>query len=147
MKLIITETQLKKIRLITEGQEVVHTYLTKADDIKEKINRLYSQLVFSTFAEIIDGDIDLDTMSNKLENLRKTLYTHFRKGEMFFSDMGSDVFHSDSKWDTLQQKLKDTHQEVYLDKSDVLSGLLTNLSKIVKKNVESSFKDTKKLDI
>lgn len=147
MKLRITESQLKKAKLITEGQEVVHTFMTKADDIKEIINRLYSKVTFATLAEIIEGDIDLNVITTKLEQLRTVMYTYHKKGEMFFNNMPEDEFYSDQKWDDLQMKMDDKYQEVLYHKLDVLEELIESLKDIKDGDIEKSFKDIKKLDI
>ena len=147
MKLRITESQLKKAKLITEGQEVVHTFMTKADDIKEILNRLYSKLIFSTLAEVVEGDIDLNVITNKLEQLRTVLYTYYKKGEMFFNNMPEAEFDGDNKWGDLQMKMEDTYQEVHYNKLDVLEELIDDLKSVVDRDVEKSFKDIKKMDI
>ena len=49
-KVKLTESQYKKIKLLSEGQEVVHTFLKKAEDIKkgepESLTKIYDQLEF-----------------------------------------------------------------------------------------------------
>jgi len=147
MKIKLTESQLKKAKLITEGQEVVHTFMTKSDDIKEIINRLYSKITFSTLAEIIEGDVDLNVITNKLEQLRTVLYTYYKKGEMFFNNMSEEDFYSDNKWEELQMKMEDTYQDVHYHKLDILEKLVEDLKSIVDNDIEKNFKDIKKMDI
>lgn len=147
MKLRITESQLKRAKLITEGQEVVHTFMTKAEDIKEVINRIYTKLTYATLVEILEGDIDLDVISNKLTQLRTVLETYHTKGDMFFNHMPEDIFHSDKKWEDLQDKMEDMYQEVTYHKLDFLDELVEDLKSIVGRDFEKSFKDIKKMDI
>lgn len=147
MKLIITEEQLKKVKLITEGQEVVHTFMSKSDEIKDILNRLYSKLSFSTLSELIEGDVDLDVIGNKIDQLRTVLYTHYKKSEMFFNSIPEDEFDNDNNWWRLQEKMEDTYQLVSYKKIDGLEDLVDSLKTIVESEVEEYFKDIKKLDI
>lgn len=147
MKIKLTESQLKKAKLITEGQEVVHTFLTKADSIKETVNRMYSKLTFTTLAEVLDGDIDLDVMKRKLEQLRTVMYTHSKKSSMFFDNIPQDVYDNDRQWEDLQAKAEDTFQEVTYHKIDVLEELIDSLLDFTTGDITKNFKDIKKLDL
>jgi len=147
MKIKLTESQLKKAKLITEGQEVVHTFLTKADDIKEIINRMYSKLSFATLAELVDGDVDLGIMTHKLEQLRTIIHTHNKKSEMFFNSMGEEEFYANPKWEQLQNKVEDAYQEVLYDKLDVLEEFIEGLQELGDGEVAKNFKDIKRMDL
>lgn len=147
MKIKLTESQLKKAKLITEGQQVVHTFLKKADDIKETVNRMYSKLTFTTLAEIIDGDIDLDVMKRKLEQLRTIMYTYSKKSQMFFDNMSTQEYENNREWEDLQAKAEDAFQEVTYHKIDVLEELIDSLSEFSAGDIDKNFKDIKKIDL
>jgi uncharacterized coiled-coil DUF342 family protein len=145
MKIRLTETQLQKAKLITEGKQRIDIYLNKADDIKEKVNRLYSKITYTTLAELLEGESDLSVYLNKLERWRTVLYTHYRRADEFFQNMSDDEYHD--KFEDLHTKVNDTHQEVEYQKIDVLEDLIEKLKDFAESDVEDKFKDIKKMDI
>lgn len=145
MRIKLTETQIRTIKLITEGEEVVHTFLRKADDIKEIVNRMYSKLTFSTLAEIIEGETDLKVMLEKLEQLRTVMNTYNKKAEMFFNNMPEDLFYE--KYEALQAEYEDKYQEVLYHKIDALDEMIEELRGLAEADIEEKFKDIKKMDM
>lgn len=147
MKIRLTEAQVKKARLITEGQERVHVFLSKADEIKDLVNRLYGKITFTTLAELLEGESDLSVYIQKLEQWRTVLYTHQKRANDFFNSMSDEQFESDPRWQDLSEKVDDTFQEVVYDKIDVLEDLLEKLKDFAELDIENKFKDVKKIDI
>lgn len=146
MKIRITESQLKKAKLITEGQERVNTFLEKAEDIKDKVNRLYGKITFSTLAELLEGETGLDIILNDLVQWRTIIDTHYVRATDFFDRMPEDEYY-EKKFDGLHKKVDDINQQVGYDKIDMLEGLVENLKELADSNIEENFKDTKKIDI
>jgi len=145
MKVKLRESQLNKARLITEGREIIDTFITKGDETKEVVNRMYSQLTFTTLAEIIDGNSDLSIMLRKLEQLRTVMYTHKNKVESFFKGLPDEEF--ETKWEEADTKCDDIFQEVVYHKIDVLEDLIEELNKFAEANIDNNFKDIKKIDL
>ena len=146
MRIKLTESQIRRAVLITEGQEVVHTFLKKADDIKEDLNRMYSKLAYTTLSEIIDGDMDLSIMINKLIQKRTVMETYHRKGEMFFKELEKSKSYTD-EWGILEDKFKETYIEVFEGKLYALDDLLDGLKKFSDENIDDYFKDIKRIDL
>jgi len=146
MKIRLTEAQMKRVQLITEGKDRVDVFLNKADEIKDKVNRLYSKITFTTLAELLEGESDLSVYINQLEQWRTVLYTHFKRADDFFNNMPEDVYYE--KWEDLHNKVDDTHQEVSYNKIDVLEDLIEKLKDFAEDDIEEKyFKDIKKIDI
>jgi hypothetical protein len=145
MKVRLTEAQLKRAKLITEGNERVDTFLNKAEDIKEKVNRLYSKITYTTLAELLEGESDLGVYLQKLEQWRTVLYTHHKRASDFFQNMPEEEYYD--KWEDLDTKVDDTFQEVVYHKVDVLEEIIEKLKDFAESDVEEKFKDIKKIDI
>lgn len=144
MKIKLTESQIKKLKLITEGYEVVNTFMEKADEIKDIVNRMYSKLTFTTLAEIIDGEIDLGVMTHKLEQLRTVMYTYSKKAQMFFENIPQDKY---DEWEDLHNKFDDKYQEVLYHKIDILEELINSLEVFVQQDIKQNFTDIVKTDL
>lgn len=147
MKVRLTELQLKKVKLITEGQERTHIFLQKADEIKEKVNRLYSKITFTTLAELLEGESDLSVYLNKLEQWRTIMYTHYKRVTDFFNMMSDKEFYNNPKWEELQMKVDDTFQHIVYEKINTMEDLIEKLKDFAESNIEEKFKDIKKADI
>lgn len=145
MKIKLTESQITKARLITEGQERVQVFLQKADDIKDKVNRLYSKITFTTLAELLEGESDLSIYLNQLEQWRTIMYTHHKRASDFFQNMPEETYYD--KFEDLDMKVDDTFQAVVYDKIDVLEDIIDKLKDFAESDVEEKFKDIKKIDI
>ncbi len=145
MKVRLTESQLLKARLITEGHEFVNTFTTKADEIKEIVNRMYTTLTFTTLAEIIDGDTDLSIMLHKLTQLRTIMFTHHRKITNFINNLPPEEDHD--KWSEIDEKCEDIFQEVVYHKIDVLEDLISSLNDFAEAKIDNNFKDIKQVDL
>lgn len=145
MKVRLTEAQLKKAKLIVEGEERIGVFKEKAEDIKETVNRLYSKLSFTTLAEILEGEVDLSVIRRQLERLRTIMYTHKDRVNKFFNEMSEEEFYAN--WDGKDIELDSLFQDITYKKIDVLDDLLKKLEEFADSDIEANFKDIRKLDL
>ena len=145
MKIILTESQLKRVRLITESQELANKFLRKADDIKEKVNRIYSKLIFSTLSEMIDGDIDLSDTLKSLMPLSEILRTHYNNAMFYFDNLPKNEL--DNEMGTLQSKVEETFKNVLDVKIYGLENLISGLDSSIRNGVANDFKDVRKINL
>jgi hypothetical protein len=148
MKVRLTESQVRKAKLITEGQESINTFMTKADDIKELCNRLYSKLTFTTLAELLEGEADISIYQTKIQQWRTVLYTHNKKVRDFFDNMSEEQYEAEyySKWQDIDINVEDKNNSVD-KKLDLLEEMLDALKGLADSDIENHFKDIKKFDI
>lgn len=144
MKVRLTESQIKRVKLITEGQESINTFIDKADNIKELCNRLYSKLTFTTLAELLEGEADISIYQTKIQQWRTVLYTHKKKTRDFFDSLDEDEYYE--KWETVHMDLDDKNDLVD-KKLDLLEEMLDSLKGLADSDIEDHFKDIKKYDI
>ena len=78
MKVILTEDQVKLVKLIKENTEFSDKVKDAIKDLKDTLNKMYSVLTFTTIAEIRDGETDIlvyqqkyETLDDKYNNLRR----------------------------------------------------------------------------
>jgi hypothetical protein len=146
MKIILTESQVRKI-LITEGEELAHRFLRKADDIKEDVNRGYSKLSFSVLAELMEGNNELGAMRNKFDAQRVSLKTHGDKAMEYFEKTSQTNMLNSGGGTSLYGKVSETYTEILDDKLDSLIYLIDRLIDIRDANIEEKFKDIKRMDV
>jgi hypothetical protein len=148
MKVRLRETQIKKAKLIIEGQESINTFMTKADEIKELCNRLYSKLTFTTLSELLEGEADISIYQTKIQQWRTVLYTHNKKARDFFDNMSEEQYEAEyySKWQDIDYSVDDKNKDVD-KKLDLLEEMLDALKGLADSDIENHFKDIKKLDI
>lgn len=147
MKLRITESQLKNVKLITEGENAVDSFMSKSVEVSDTLNKLYNKLTFSTISEVISGEIDLDSIDNKLQQLNTVLYTYYKRGENYFNEIPEVEYDNNPKLGDLQMKMEDIYQSVSYDKLDALEDLVSNLKDILEKDINSKFSDIKNIEI
>lgn len=144
MKVRLTESQIKKVKLITEGREILNKFLEKVDTIRDKVNRLYTKITYTTLAELLEGESDLEVYLGDLEIWRTVLHTHYNRSKDFFNKVTSDEY---NKWEDLDTKVKETYEEIQTQKIDALEDLISKMKDFAEEDIESYFKDVKKLDI
>ena len=69
MKIILTEEQLKLVKMIKENADYVSRVKSAITKLKDEVNKLYSVVTFTTIAEIRDNDSDVDVMKQKVDVL------------------------------------------------------------------------------
>jgi hypothetical protein len=70
MKLILKESQIRKIRESMNNTNPLEAYEKFCGDIINKMNRLYSSVTGLSLIEIIDGSFDINKMSDYLHELQ-----------------------------------------------------------------------------
>lgn len=100
MRVILTEEQLKLVKLIKESNDFSDKIKDNIKSIKEELDRLYNIITFTTIAEIRDGDTDIsvverkvDEYSNKIDNISRKVSTYFDRfdEETFYAKKLDDV--------------------------------------------------------
>ena|SRR5690348_2333150 len=145
MKIKLTEAQLGRVKLITEGQERVDVFFKKVEDINERANRLFSKITYTTLSELLEGEADLSIYQQQLDHWRTVLHTHYKRVGDFFQHMSDEEF--DSKWMDTDIKVDSAYQNLSYKKLDMLDDMIEGLKKISESNIEEYFKDIKQIDM
>ncbi len=132
-KVILTEGQLKLVKLIKENTQFSDRVTELINNIKTDVNKMYSLLIYTTIAEIRDGDIDISKTAQKFEVLEDKKDGLDRK----VSDFEQRYMNRDGDWPNQQLEKIHTDLDMKLyNLSPKLSALgliidaLTPLSKI-----------------
>lgn len=122
MKLILTEEQLKLVKLIKENIDFAEQTKDKIKDIKENIDRLYNIITFTTIAEIRDGETDILVIERKVEELDNKIMNISRKVSDYFDRYDEDTYYA--------KKLDDIHSDLE-NRIHTLNRKIMALGKIV----------------
>ena len=146
MRIKLTESQIRKV-IITEGEELAHRFLRKAEDIKEETNRAYSKLSFSVLAELLEGETELGALKKKFTSHYKTLNTHGGKAINYFERIGRTNMTNDNGGTSLYGEVSEVYTEMIDDKLSSLLYLIDALIDLGDANIEEKFKDIKRMDV
>lgn len=87
MKLIVTENQFSKIRLVKESQEYTERYKKLCSDMSNEVDKIYSKVMSLTLEELLRDESlinDLYKRANKIENdvysAEKNMHSLWDKG-------------------------------------------------------------------
>lgn len=105
MRVILTEDQLKVIKLIKENEDFSDKINTLIKDIKEQLDRLYNIITFTTIAEIRDGDTDISVIERKVEEYNDKIDNISRKISTYFDRFDEETFYA-KKLDDVQNDLE-----------------------------------------
>jgi len=94
MKLILTEEQLKLVQLIKENTDFAEQAKDKIKDIKENLDRLYNIIMFTTIAEIRDGETDILVMERKVEELDDKINNIVKKVSDYFDRYDEETYYA-----------------------------------------------------
>jgi len=110
-----------------------------------KINNIYSTIVFTTVDEIIKEEMDLKSIWWSLSKINDDSYKRRKFIEKKLNNLSEEDF--DSWGYKLQNEIDDLHS--LLDwKTMTLQGLLDNLTNVVDyEGIEKYFRDVKQMDI
>jgi len=110
-----------------------------------KINNIYSTIVFTTVDEIIKEEMDLKSIWWLLSKINDDSYKRRKFIEKKLNNLSEEDF--DSWGYKLQNEIDDLHS--LLDwKTMTLQGLLDNLTNVVDyEGIEKYFRDVKQMDI
>jgi predicted RNase H-like nuclease (RuvC/YqgF family) len=122
MKLILTEEQLKLVQLIKENTDFAEQAKDKIKDIKENLDRLYNIIMFTTIAEIRDGETDILVMERKVEELDDKINNIVKKVSDYFDRYDEDTYYA--------KKLDEIHSDLE-NRISTLNRKVMALGKIV----------------
>lgn len=122
MKVILTEEQLRLVKLIKENSEFSEQTKDKIKDIKDNIDRLYNIITFTTIAEIRDGEADILVLERKVGELDNRITIIERKVSDYFDRYDEDIYYA--------KKLDDIHNDLD-NRIHTLNKKIVALGKIV----------------
>lgn len=132
-KVILTEEQLKLVKLIKENTQFSDKVTELINSVKADVNKMYNILTFTTVAEIRDGDVDISKTAQKFEALEDKKYELDRK----VSDFEQRYMNEDGDWPNpqLEKIYTDLDMKLYnlspkLDALGLLIDALKPLSKL-----------------
>jgi hypothetical protein len=80
MKLVITESQYKMLKIVNESIKDVEPYIEDIKKIGEEVNRLYNLVLTINVGDVIDGTSDYKKYKEKAELLENKLYNRYKLG-------------------------------------------------------------------
>jgi len=132
MRVILTEEQLKLVRLIKENTEFSEMINSRVEEVKKNADGLYNIITFTTIAEIRDGETDISVMEQKVNNLDSILMNLSRKVSDYFKRYDEDTYFA-KKLDEVEGDLEDRIRTV--DKKIMaLDRIVTQLKPFAKVN-------------
>lgn len=141
MRVNLSESHIKKVRFLLERNERYEKFMSKAEDIKNKVNRMYSKLIFTNFAEMIEGDYEAEYELQKLNALKVELMTYYDKFTNFINNLPDEEL---EKWSKIESESFEMEDEVS-SKIDALEEILEFI--VDNQDITDRFKDIKKYDI
>lgn len=148
MRVRITESQLQKIKLV-ENEQNIAFFMKKAEEIYEKVGRMYTKLTFATIAEILDGDVDLPVMEKKLDGYEDLLQQYNRSLNAFFDAMSDEAY--EEKWEDKHSQIDDMYQKVTYHRIDKLRDVIYKLQELTMleqdEDIRGHFKDVTSINI
>jgi len=98
-KVILTESQMRLIKLIKESTDFAEKAKTKISGIKENLDTMYSVITYNSIAEIRDGDVDLGTSELKLEELEGEIKNIGTKISSYYDRYDAESFEANQLGD------------------------------------------------
>lgn len=155
MKIILTEEQLKLVKLIKENTDFTEKMIEAIKSLGSDADKLYNVLTFSTVAEIRDGDTDISVAEQKFDKLDDRYDILNRKVSDFEQRYSDD---GEFKNIGMEEIYHDLDMRVYnlkpkLDALGLLINALLPLSKVDKygegrdTDMHGPFNDIKPMDI
>ena len=80
MKLVITESQYKMLKIVNESIKDVEPYIEDIKKIGEEVNCLYNLVLTINVGDVIDGTSDYKKYKEKAELLENKLYNRYKLG-------------------------------------------------------------------
>lgn len=145
MKLIVTENQFSKIRLIKESEEYLNKYKKLCSDRAKQVDDIYNKVMSRTLDEILSDETFIDdayNILNKIENdvyaAEKQMIGLWEKNLIGVGDDNFDIFIDDIA-DTVTTKLNPLHL--------LVMDLQSLREKVSDRNLYDHFKHIKPIDI
>ncbi len=140
-KLIITESQFEKVRFLKENTDIIAKFEALCNKNIAELNKLYSKVTNISISEIIEGRVNIDGITQYLNNLEDNL----NKANNTAYSVINNLPDAD-----LDLKIDAAHSRVS-DKISSLNLILLSLEQIQKYEKEhklsKSFGDVQPIDI
>ena len=135
-KIIVTESQFEVIK---ESENVITDFNEWADDIIKVINAQFGRLAFATLADILDGDVDLEVIKNKIDQVNKVQHSKFKRVEDYFNNHTSEDEYWE-KWEGIHRKIEDRNS-IITNKVDIVEQMVNTFINLVNMDAEKHFSD------
>jgi len=146
MKIILTESQVKLLKLINENEDVLNQFTNRISAVNSALNKLYTDINFISLAELLNGEVDVKLLIQKSDNLDNEQNKISRDMEKYFNSFGDDAYFD--KWVAIHDKLDSLNHKNF-DKSNVISSILMDLDSLVdgNENTKNLFSDIKSVNL
>jgi hypothetical protein len=146
MKIILTESQVKLLKLINENEDVLNQFTNRINATNNALNKFYTDINFISLAELLNGEIDIKMLIQKSDNLDSEQHKISNDMEKYFNSFGEDAYFD--KWVAIHDKFDILNRKNY-DKINVISSILMDLDTLVdsNENIKNLFSDIKSLNL
>lgn len=146
MKIILTESQVKLLKLINENEDVLNQFTNRINATNNALNKFYTDINFISLAELLNGEIDIKMLIQKSNNLDSEQHKISNDMEKYFNSFGEDAYFD--KWVAIHDKFDILNRKNY-DKINVISSILMDLDTLVdsNENIKNLFSDIKSLNL
>ena len=145
MKIRLTEHQYNIVKLLKEQTEFLDKYKTQMHSLKESVNKIYTKVTFSSLAEFISGEIDIDVINQELSRLDKINQNQETKLGDFFDKMPEDEYNK--HWSRIHMKLEDLPRIIFW-KINALENLIGTIKTFIEdSDISKKFDDIKPTEI
>ena len=135
-KIRITESQYEAIQ---ESENVIEDFRVSINDAIKVLNAQFGRLAFSSMADVLDGDIDLEVINRKMDEYENIYYTKSKRVSDFFKNYTTDDEY-DKKWIDIDDELE-KKGTFMIKKVDSIRILISHLQNIADIDVEQHFPD------
>jgi hypothetical protein len=146
MKIILTENQVKLLKLINENEDVLNQFTNRISAVNKALNKFYTDINFISLAELLNGEVDVKLLIQKSDNLDNEQHKIGTDMERYFNSFGEDAYFD--KWVAIHDKLDSLNHKNY-DKINVISSILMDLDSLVdaNENTKNLFSDIKSVNL
>tara|TARA_R110000796_G_scaffold11198_4_gene37358 strand:+ start:5965 stop:6432 length:468 start_codon:yes stop_codon:yes gene_type:complete len=155
MKLILTETQHKMIKILFESEQAsltpqMQTFHSFYERAIPKLNALYSRISFLSVGDLLgnnDAYRDLTEVGELAEGIGyKASELHRSATKPFDGNYMTDEEY-EAKWENIHNKLDDLNYDIY-HKSDAIDDIVSTLKKLAEgHDLVKHFNDVKPLEV
>lgn len=146
MRIILTENQVKLLKLINENEDVLNQFTNRISAVNKALNKFYTDINFISLAELLNGEVDVKLLIQKSDNLDSEQREIRVNMEKYFKSFGDDAYFD--KWVVIHDNLDSLNHKNY-DKINVISSLLMDLDSLVdsNENTKNLFYDIKSVNL